>query len=44
MREPYFVPSYIKVNVLFKDMKATNNQLPFLLMNGGSVGIVTLKI
>lgn len=44
MREPYFVPSYIKLNLLFKNMKATNNQIAILIDEyGGSVGIVTME-
>jgi len=44
MREPYFAPSYIKINVLFKNMKETNNQMAILIDEyGGSVGLVTIE-
>ena len=44
IRTPYFVPSYIKVDLLFKNMKSTNNQIAVLIDEyGGVVGIVTIE-
>jgi putative hemolysin len=44
MRKPYFVPKYMKIDILFKNMKATNNQIAMLIDEyGGFVGIVTIE-
>jgi putative hemolysin len=44
MRKPYFVPKHIKIDVLFKKMQATNNQMAILIdEHGGFVGIVTIE-
>jgi len=44
LRKPYFVPLFIKIDILFKNMKATNNHIAILIdEHGGSAGIVTLE-
>lgn len=44
IREPYFVPEHIKIDVLFNEMKTTGNQIAILIDEyGGSVGIVTIE-
>lgn len=44
IREPYFVPEHIKIDVLFNEMKKTGNQIVILIDEyGGSVGIVTIE-
>ncbi|HHZ12047.1 MAG TPA: HlyC/CorC family transporter [Acholeplasmataceae bacterium] len=44
IRKPYFVPKHIKIDVLFKKMQATNNQMAILIDEyGGFVGIVTIE-
>lgn len=44
IRKPYFAPSHIKINVLFKKMKETNNHIAILIdEHGGSLGIVTME-
>ena len=44
IRKPYFVPKHIKIDVMFKKMQATNNQMAILIDEyGGFVGIVTIE-
>lgn len=44
LRKPYFVPKHIKIDVLFRQMQATNNQMAILIDEyGGLVGLVTIE-
>lgn len=44
LRKPYFIPKYIKIDILFKNMKASNNQIAILIDEyGGMAGIVTIE-
>jgi len=44
IREPYYVPTTIKINDLFKRMQETNNQMAIILDEyGGLEGIVTIE-
>lgn len=44
VRKPYYIPKYIKINLLFKNMKSTNNQIAILIDEyGGFVGLVTIE-
>lgn len=44
MRKPYFVPEYMKIDVLFRNLQKTKNQIAILIDEyGGSVGIVTIE-
>ncbi len=44
LREPYFVPDHVKINVLFRNMQKKNQQLAILVDEyGGVEGIVTIE-
>ena len=44
MRKPYYVPKYLKIDILFKKMQATNNPIAILIdEHGGFAGIVTIE-
>ena len=43
IKQPYFVPEYVKADVLFRNMKNTRNNMAIVLDEyGGMTGIVTL--
>lgn len=44
LREPYYVPTSIKINNLFKRMQETNHQMAIILDDyGGMEGVVTIE-
>jgi putative hemolysin len=44
IREPFFAPNNMKINILFKKMQRENQQIAFVLDNyGGIDGIVTME-
>ena len=44
LREPYYVPTSIKINTLFKRMQESNHQLAIILDDyGGMEGVITIE-
>ncbi|MFP4478962.1 MAG: hemolysin family protein [Candidatus Izemoplasmatales bacterium] len=44
LREPYYIPTSIKINTLFRKMQETNHQLAIILDDyGGMEGIITIE-